>query len=90
MAGTQDYNCGQQRFLAFAIGLVDLLSITVNGEAREVPANLRVSELLSHLNLGLDRVAVELNRTLIRKRDWAQTPVPAGAQVEIVEFVGGG
>jgi thiamine biosynthesis protein ThiS len=33
---------------------------------------------------------VELNKTLIRKRDWSATTISQGSQVEIVEFVGGG
>ncbi len=55
-----------------------------------MPAGLTVSSLLEHLQVDSGRVAVELNRTLVRKRDWPQTPVEANALVEVVHFVGGG
>jgi thiamine biosynthesis protein ThiS len=66
------------------------IAITVNGEPRELPGEVSVIRLLQHLALPADRVAVELNKRLIRKRDWEQTAVGDGATLEIVEFVGGG
>jgi thiamine biosynthesis protein ThiS len=66
------------------------ITVTINGEPREVASNLSVAGLLTSLDLPSDRVAVELNRTLIRKRDWAQTQVLPASHIEIVEFVGGG
>lgn len=64
--------------------------VSVNGEPRSVPAEQSVESLLKWLNLPVDRVAVELNRSIVRKRDWPTTLVGAGSQLEIVEFVGGG
>jgi thiamine biosynthesis protein ThiS len=49
-----------------------------------------VAALLAWLGVAGERVAVELNRAIVRKRDWESTVVPDGSQVEIVEFVGGG
>jgi thiamine biosynthesis protein ThiS len=66
------------------------ISISVNGEPKHIPTGLSVAELLDWLHVGSDRVAVEMNKTIIRKRDWSQTAVPAAARFEIVEFVGGG
>jgi sulfur carrier protein len=42
--------------------------------------------------VGVDpeRVAVELNRSIVRQPDWRQRMVELGAQIEIVQFVGGG
>ena len=68
----------------------ETMEVTVNGEARNVPAQQCVGGLLEWLSLPTDRIAVELNKVIVRKRDWPTTPVPAGAQLEIVEFVGGG
>lgn len=64
--------------------------VSVNGEPRNVPAERSVTTLLEWLNLPVDRVAVELNKSIVRKRDWPTTPVRGGSQLEIVEFVGGG
>lgn len=66
------------------------INIIVNGESREVPAGLTLLELLTELGINPQRVAVELNRQIVRKPSWPETPVSDGAALEIVEFVGGG
>ncbi len=66
------------------------MAITVNGEATELDCADSIFMLLKDLELPADRVAVELNKILVRKRDWHTTAVPDGAHLEIVEFVGGG
>lgn len=66
------------------------IRVLINGESRQVPGNQSVSALLQHLEIGSDRVAVELNKSIVRKRDWEGTPVTEDAHIEIVEFVGGG
>ncbi len=66
------------------------LNVYVNGQPRQVPAGQSVSSLLELLNIKADRVAVELDKTLVRKRDWSETSVGDQASIEIVEFVGGG
>jgi sulfur carrier protein len=66
------------------------IQIVVNGEPRAVESGLTVARLL--LDLGLDpaRVAVELDRSIVRRAQWGETPVQEGAKFEIVQFVGGG
>lgn len=66
------------------------ISVWVNGQAKEVPRGQSVAELLALLSVAADRVAVEMNQSIVRKRDWQQTVVTAGSHIEIVEFVGGG
>jgi sulfur carrier protein len=66
------------------------IEIVLNGEPKQVPAGLSLLELLRHLELEPERVAVELNRSIVRQPDWASTPVGAGSAIEIVHFVGGG
>jgi sulfur carrier protein len=66
------------------------VSISVNGEPFEVPAGSNITSILGLLKIAPDRVAVELNKMLVRKRDWGSADVGNGAQIEIVEFVGGG
>ncbi len=67
-----------------------LVAVRVNGELREIPDGASVAALLDSLGIASDKVAVELNRAIVRKRDWETTLVSSGAQIEIVEFVGGG
>lgn len=66
------------------------IEITVNGEAAIIPDGQNVEALLKRLGVQPDRVAVELDRRIVGKRDWAATAIRSGAQLEIVEFVGGG
>jgi thiamine biosynthesis protein ThiS len=66
------------------------VTITINGEEREIPAGLSLVELLQSLGLEPSRVAVELDREIVRREAWAGTWIRAGARLEIVQFVGGG
>jgi thiamine biosynthesis protein ThiS len=66
------------------------MAIRVNGEVRQVRQELTIHQLLSELQLPVDRVAVELDKRIVSKRDWAATRLAPGAQLEIVQFVGGG
>ena len=67
-----------------------MIEIVVNGETRQVPAGTTVTRLLAILAVAPERVAVELNRSIIKNIFWPETELSAGAQVEIVHFVGGG
>jgi sulfur carrier protein len=67
-----------------------IMTLVINGEAREIPWVSNVLGLLQHLGIAEKQVAVELNRNIIRRRDWENTPVSSMDRVEIVQFVGGG
>ncbi len=66
------------------------IPITVNGEARLASDGQTVLGLLEELQLDPARVAVELDRRIIKQPLWRETPLRAGSQIEIVQFVGGG
>jgi thiamine biosynthesis protein ThiS len=66
------------------------MTITVNGERRDVPDGMTVAELLSHLGLTIGRVAVERNRDVLPRAKWNETPVETSDSYEIVQLVGGG
>ena len=68
----------------------EMLEIRLNGEQRQIPAGLTVRTLLQHLEMPAERVAVELNRNIVRQPEWDATTVESGAELEIVHFVGGG
>jgi sulfur carrier protein len=69
---------------------MEAVEIIVNGESRSVPSGMNVAGLLRYLELAPERVAVELNRHIVRQPAWESTPIEDGAQLEIVQFVGGG
>ena len=66
-----------------------LMKITVNGQSREFAEGTTVLALIERHNLSPSKVAVELNRRLIRSEKYS-TPLKEGDEVEIVTFVGGG
>ena len=51
---------------------------------------VEVLGLLDQLQIDPARVAIELDRTILKQPRWAETVLRAGAQIEIVQFVGGG
>jgi thiamine biosynthesis protein ThiS len=66
------------------------IGIVLNGEPRRVPDGLNVAGLLKYLEIDGQKVAVELNREIVRKPEWESAEVHEGALVEVVWFVGGG
>lgn len=66
------------------------IDIVVNGEPHAATEGQSILDLLRQLELDPSRVAVELDRRIVKQPLWAETPVRAGAQIEIVQFVGGG
>lgn len=69
------------------------MRLTINGEEREladVSQPFTVTALIEALELATVRVAVELNRDIVRRANWDETLVNDGDTVEIVQFVGGG
>lgn len=66
------------------------LTVTLNGEPRALPAGSTVASLVRDLGLRADRVAVEMNRTIVSREAWESTQIPAAANLELVQFVGGG
>ena len=67
-----------------------ILRVQVNGEIREVPEKITLGELVSELSLAPERLAIELNREVVRRAAWPETEMREGDTVEIVHFVGGG
>ena len=64
--------------------------MVINGETREVPEGVRLDHLLELFSLPAKRVAVEVNKTVVRKVDWPVIKISDGDRIEIVHFVGGG
>jgi thiamine biosynthesis protein ThiS len=63
---------------------------TVNGERKDLPDGLTVAELLEHLGVRADRVAVERNGAVVKRARHADEALAPGDVLEIVTFVGGG
>jgi sulfur carrier protein len=63
--------------------------IKVNGQPREFSEGADILAVLAAHKLTPDKVAVELNRKLVRAEKY-DTKLKSGDELEIVTFVGGG
>jgi len=70
--------------------LLGSLEIILNGQPYSAVAGQSLLDLVRSLELEPDRVAIELDGQIVKREQWAQTPLRAGARVEMVHFVGGG
>jgi thiamine biosynthesis protein ThiS len=66
------------------------MDIVVNGAPHQLEAGANVVDLVAGMGLDLHRVAVEINRELVRRSTFEARRIEPGDRVEIVEFVGGG
>ncbi len=66
------------------------MRLQINGDEKEFADDLTLANLIAHLDMKPDRVAVELNREIVARTQWAETVLHDGDKLEIVHFVGGG
>ncbi|QNN24191.1 sulfur carrier protein ThiS [Planctomycetales bacterium ZRK34] len=67
------------------------MKLTLNGDEYSLPDDdWTVADLLEHLGLGGQAVAVEVNKQLVPKRRHDETNLTDGDVVEVVTLVGGG
>ena len=66
------------------------VAVRVNGEEIRLPEGASVASVLERLRISTPRVAVERNREIVPKAEYAKTALATGDILEVVEFVGGG
>ena len=66
------------------------MNIYLNGEARQVPDNCSAAQLVEELGLSGKRIAMEVNREIVPRSSYADTPLQTDDKVEIVHAIGGG
>lgn len=68
------------------------MNVTVNGQARELPAGATVASVVELLDVapGARGVAVALDGEVVTRSRWPQTALAPGASVEVVAAIGGG
>jgi thiamine biosynthesis protein ThiS len=66
------------------------IQITLNGDPVEIPLATVVDGLVELYSLPKQRIAIELNKTVIRRTEWPKTEIREGDRLEVVHFVGGG
>ena len=66
------------------------MKIIINGETKEIPNEVNIIELLESFSLPKERIAIELNKQVVRKKDWENIKITNADQIEVIHFVGGG
>jgi sulfur carrier protein len=66
------------------------MELVINGESRQFPSPLTVSELVAALNHTGKRIAIERNGDIVARGRHAETVLADGDRIEIVVAVGGG
>ncbi|MFF2888422.1 thiamine phosphate synthase [Paenibacillus sp. NPDC057967] len=65
------------------------VTIRLNGETRRTSAR-DLEELVRELGQSHKRIVAELNGIIVSKSMWGATALEAGADIELIQFVGGG
>lgn len=66
------------------------MRVYLNGESKEIADSSTLLDLVNELDLPSSRIAIELNRNVVRRRVWEETRLNENDRIEIVHFVGGG
>lgn len=66
------------------------MNLVINGQPTDFTPPLTLAGLLQKLGMKSDRVAIELNRSIVARDQWTETGLADGDRLEIVHFVGGG
>ena len=93
VSDTKDADCffhAARRNLSIVTEVRSIVQVTINGEPCEVPGPLTIAELLLHLKLKPEHVAVEVNKDLVTRSRQPETKIAPDDVLEIVTLVGGG
>lgn len=67
-----------------------MIQITINGEPRSIAPDLTAAQLIDLLELGGRRLAMEINREILPRSQYAGHRLNDGDRIEIVQAIGGG
>jgi sulfur carrier protein len=66
------------------------MQIIVNGDPKQIPEGTSMASLIEQLELGGQRLAVEVNEELVPRSRFEEHRLAADDRVEIIHAVGGG
>ena len=67
-----------------------MAKIQLNGKKLKIHTNLSVKDLLKKYRLNEDKIAIELNDTILPKQQYKKKKIKNNDKIEIVQFIGGG
>ena len=66
------------------------IKIKINGKINKIDDKTKLSELVKNLKVTLKKVAIELNREIVDKKNLNKINLKVNDKIEIVHFIGGG
>jgi len=66
------------------------IKIKINGKTNKIDDKTKLSDLIKNLKVPLKKVAIELNREIVDKKNLNKIDLKINDKIEIVHFIGGG
>ncbi len=66
------------------------MELIINGKHEQLPAGINAAQLVEHLGLANERLAMEVNEEIVPRSSYANYHFSAGDRIEIVRAIGGG
>ena len=66
------------------------IKIKINGKINKIDDKTKLSDLVKNLKIPLKKVAIELNREIVDKKNLNKINLKVNDKIEIVHFIGGG
>ena len=66
------------------------IKIKINGKINKIDDKTKLSDLVKNLEVPLKKVAIELNREIVNKKNLSKIKLKVNDKIEIVHFIGGG
>ena len=66
------------------------IKITVNGKIRLIKEKTNLLHLINKLKIPIKKVAIELNKEIMNKKNLNKITLRKNDKLEIVHFIGGG
>ena len=66
------------------------IKIKINGKINRIDDKTKLSSLMKNLKVPLKKVAIELNREIVDKKNLNKINLRTNDKIEIVHFIGGG
>ncbi len=66
------------------------IKIKINGKINKIDDKTKLSELIKNLKVPLQKVAIELNKEIVNKKNLNKINLKVNDKIEIVHFIGGG
>ena len=69
---------------------INKIQIKLNGKFVKIQDKTTLLSLLKKLKVPINKVAIELNQTIVNKKSLGKIKIKKNDKIEIVHFIGGG